>query len=124
MGHNKIAVVTGASQGIGRAVSTGLLRAGWDTVLVSRNAARLQQVIEQVGPVQAQALAWQCDISVAGEVDALFAAVKARFGRIDLLFNNAGISGPAGTIDEIPVAGWEQTLAVNLNGAFLCARAA
>lgn len=123
-GNEKVAVVTGASQGIGRAVASGLLRAGWHTVFVARQHAALQQAIAQVEGAPAQALAVPCDVSVAEEVDALFAKTRATFGRVDLLFNNAGISGPGGTIDQIPVAEWERTVAVNLHGAFLCARAA
>ncbi|MES2606894.1 MAG: SDR family oxidoreductase [Pseudomonadota bacterium] len=121
---NKTAVVTGASSGIGRAVAIGLLRAGWNTVFISRRLETLTDAIAIAGKTEAEAMALTCDVSKAEEVDAAFRQIQARFGRIDLLFNNAGISGPAGTIDEIPVAGWDQTVAVNLNGAFLCARAA
>jgi NAD(P)-dependent dehydrogenase (short-subunit alcohol dehydrogenase family) len=125
MGSNaKIALVTGASQGIGKAVATGLVQAGWTTVFVGRQQQRLQQAVEAAAGGHARAIALQCDVSVAEQVETLFATVMEKFGRVDLLFNNAGISGPGGTIDEIPVAGWEQTLAVNLSGAFLCARAA
>jgi NAD(P)-dependent dehydrogenase (short-subunit alcohol dehydrogenase family) len=120
----KTAIVTGASQGIGKACAIGLLQAGWNTVFVSRNEAALLAAISTAGEVKAKALALVCDISRAEQVDALFANVVATFGHVDLLFNNAGISGPRGSIDEVPLAGWEQTLSINLHGAFLCARAA
>ena len=120
----KTAIVTGASSGIGRACAIGLLRAGWHTVFVSRHAEALAAAIRDAGEVNAEALALTCDISNAEQVEELFAKVMAAFGRIDLLFNNAGISGPRGTVDEISVTEWERTVAVNINGSFLCARAA
>ena len=122
--QRKTAVVTGASSGIGKAVATGLLKAGWNTVFISRHADALATAIAAAGDTEAEAMAEVCDVSKADEVAATFKRVQAHFGRVDLLFNNAGISGPAGTIDEIPVSAWDQTVAVNLNGAFLCARAA
>jgi NAD(P)-dependent dehydrogenase (short-subunit alcohol dehydrogenase family) len=120
----KIAVVTGAGQGIGKACATGLLKAGWHTVFIGRRVALLEAAIREAGTVQAQSLALSCDVSDADAVDATFAKITATFGRIDLLFNNAGMSGPRGTVDEIAVADWEQTVATNVNGAFFCARAA
>ena len=118
----RIAVVTGASQGIGRAVAIGLLRDGWHTVLLGRRVDRLEAAIAEAGT--SKALAIGCDVSRSDDVEAAFARVMAAFGRVDLLFNNAGISGPGGTIDEIPLAGWHDTVATNLHGAFNCARAA
>jgi NAD(P)-dependent dehydrogenase (short-subunit alcohol dehydrogenase family) len=119
-----VAIVTGASQGIGKAVATGLLHAGWNTVFVSRRLPELQQAIRDAGVVKATALALACDVSRSLEVDAVFASAITAFGRVDLLFNNAGISGPSGTIDEIPLDEWEQTVEINLKGMFNCARAA
>jgi NAD(P)-dependent dehydrogenase (short-subunit alcohol dehydrogenase family) len=120
----KIAVVTGAGQGIGKACATGLLKAGWHTVFAGRNVDKLEAAIRDAGKVEARALAVRCDVSNAKDVDQLFAKVLATFGRVDLLFNNAGISGPRGTPDEVGIAEWEQTVATNVNGAFFCARAA
>jgi NAD(P)-dependent dehydrogenase (short-subunit alcohol dehydrogenase family) len=120
----KVALVTGAGSGIGKACAIGLLRAGWHTVFVGRRVEPLQEAIAEAGASAGAALALGCDIGRVDEVEALFARVKQRFGRLDLLFNNAGMMGPAGTIDTIPLEGWHQTLAVNLEGAFLCARAA
>ncbi len=122
--RSRTAVVTGASQGIGKACAVGLAQAGWNTVFVGRNVAALQAAMAEADADQAAVMSVQCDVSKPDQVEALFDAVIRKFGRIDLLFNNAGISGPGGTIDEIPLDGWEQTVAVNLNGAFLCARAA
>ncbi|MDR0779914.1 MAG: SDR family oxidoreductase [Pseudomonadales bacterium] len=121
---SKVALVTGAGSGIGKACAIALARAGWRTVFVGRRVALLQAAIAEAGVEEGAAVALGCDVSRAAEVDALFAQVKQRFGRLDLLFNNAGMLGPAGTIDAISLEGWHQTLAVNLEGAFLCARAA
>lgn len=123
--RSKTAIVTGASHGIGKACALGLLQAGWNTVFVSRNPQALQLALAEGVPTGAAgALALPCDVSNEQQVEAMFDKVQETFGRVDLLFNNAGISGPGGTIDEIPVSGWNQTVAVNLTGAFLCARAA
>lgn len=113
-------VVTGASAGIGRAVAERFLAEGWNVALVARRAAALADMARG----RERALALPCDVSDAGAVDAAFAATVARFGRIDALFNNAGISRPAGLIDEIPLSDWADTVAVNLTGMFLSARAA
>jgi NAD(P)-dependent dehydrogenase (short-subunit alcohol dehydrogenase family) len=113
-------VVTGASSGIGRATAERFLAAGWNVAFLARRADALA---EAVGG-RDSALAVPCDVSDAGSVDAAFPDVAARFGRIDALFNNAGLSKAAGLIDEIPLSDWTDTLAVNLTGMFLCARAA
>ncbi|OYX43644.1 MAG: 3-oxoacyl-ACP reductase [Rhodobacterales bacterium 32-67-9] len=113
-------VVTGASAGIGRRVALRFLDAGWSVALIARRG----DVLDGIVAGRDRALALPCDVSDAGAVDAAFAAAAARFGRIDALFNNAGISRPAGLIDEIPLADWTDTVAVNLTGMFLCARAA
>lgn len=120
----KVAVVTGAGQGIGKACATGLLKNGWHTVFIGRRAPLLEAAIAEAGDVQAEALALTCDVSDAVAVEEAFAKIEAAFGRVDLLFNNAGMSGPRGTLDEISVSEWEKTVATNINGAFLCARAA
>ncbi|MEY4641748.1 MAG: hypothetical protein RLZZ227_1742 [Pseudomonadota bacterium] len=120
----RIAIVTGAGQGIGKACAIGLLKAGWHTVFAGRDLHKLDSAIVEAGAVAASALALTCDISKADEVELLFEQVMRRFGRVDLLFNNAGISGPRGTLDEIAVDEWERTVATNINGSFLCARAA
>lgn len=116
----KTIVITGASAGIGKATALTFLKAGWNVALLARRQAELEAVADG----HPNALAVLCDVTQEGAVDAAFAATVARFGRIDALFNNAGISRPATTIDEIPLSDWTDTLAINLTGMFLCARAA
>lgn len=113
-------VVTGASAGIGRAVAGRFLVAGWNVALIARRGG----LLAEAAGGHPSALPLACDVTDAVAVEAAFDAAQRRFGRIDVLFNNAGISRPAGPIDEIPLADWYDTVAVNLNGMFLCARAA
>ncbi|PWJ83808.1 NADP-dependent 3-hydroxy acid dehydrogenase YdfG [Pseudaminobacter salicylatoxidans] len=124
MANGKTAVVTGAGTGIGKAVAAALLKAGWNTVFVGRRKNLLDDAIAAVGPTEAKALSLACDISKADEVEALFADVEKAFGRVDLLFNNAGMGYKSTLIDEIPVEVWNEVIDVNLTGSFLCARAA
>ncbi len=124
MTNGKTAIVTGAGTGIGKAAAIALLRAGWNTVFVGRRKSLLDDAIAQAGPTEARALAIACDISKADEVDALFAGAAETFGRVDLLFNNAGMGYKSTLIDEIPVEVWNDVVGVNLTGSFLCARAA
>jgi NAD(P)-dependent dehydrogenase (short-subunit alcohol dehydrogenase family) len=120
----RTAIVTGAGTGIGKSAATALLKAGWNTVFCGRRKALLDQAIVEAGTTEAKALAVACDISSPDEVEALFAETVAKFGRVDLLFNNAGMSYKSTPIDEIPVEVWNDVVAVNLTGSFLCARAA
>ena len=113
-------VVTGASAGVGRAVAELFLDEGWNVALLARREALLGEVSRG----HEATLTLGADVSDWQAVDAAFARADARFGRIDVLFNNAGLSRPAGLIDEIPVADWQDTVAVNLNGMFYAARAA
>ena len=121
---DRIALVTGAGTGIGAAVATTLLRDGWHTVLTGRRLDRLEQVAASASGAKGRALPVACDITIAAEVDSLFARIKSEFGRLDLLFNNAGMGSKGMPIDEIPVEVWQDVVNVNLTGSFLCARGA
>jgi NAD(P)-dependent dehydrogenase (short-subunit alcohol dehydrogenase family) len=120
----RTAIVTGAGTGIGKAAAIALLRAGWNTVFCGRRRAVLDQAVAEAGTAEAKALAVACDITRPDEVDALFAKAVETFGRVDLLFNNAGMGYKSTPIDEIPVEVWNDVVGVNLTGSFLCARAA
>lgn len=124
MANGKTAIVTGAGTGIGKAVATALLKEGWNTVFCGRRQALLEQAVSYAGPTEARALPVACDISKPDQVDALFETVAGVFGRVDLLFNNAGMGYKSTPIDEIPVEVWNEVVGVNLTGSFLCARAA
>jgi NAD(P)-dependent dehydrogenase (short-subunit alcohol dehydrogenase family) len=120
MSEPGVAVVTGAGSGIGRVVARALLDAGWRVALAGRRAEPLH---ETAGDARA-ALVVATDVADPDSVAALFAAVRAAWGRVDLLVNNAGMFGPFGEVDEISVDDWLAAVAVNLTGAFLCAREA
>ncbi len=120
----KTAIVTGAGTGIGRSVASAMLKAGWNTVFVGRRQAMLDDAVAGAGASTAKPLAVSCDISREDEVDAMFETVVESFGRVDLLFNNAGMAYKSTPIDEIPVSVWNDVVGVNLTGSFLCARAA
>jgi NAD(P)-dependent dehydrogenase (short-subunit alcohol dehydrogenase family) len=124
MGNGRTAIVTGAGTGIGKAAATALLKAGWNTVFVGRRQKLLDAAIAEAGATGAKALAFACDVSKEAAVDALFSAAVETFGRVDLLFNNAGMGYKSTLIDEIPVEVWNDVVGVNLTGSFLCARAA
>jgi NAD(P)-dependent dehydrogenase (short-subunit alcohol dehydrogenase family) len=120
----KVALVTGAGSGIGQACATALLNDGWSVVFVGRRADALQAAIDAAGAAGRNALAAPCDVSDDQAVAALFDSVKQRFGRLDLLFNNAGMGLPVKTPDEVGAEAWRQIVNVNLNGAFYCLAAA
>ncbi len=121
--RHRIGVVTGAGSGIGRAVAVELLRAGWSLALAGRRTETLEETAALVPG--ATALAVRTDVSSPDDVAALFAAVRERFGRLDLLFNNAGTFGPGGVpVEELSYDAWRHVVDTNLNGAFLCAQAA
>jgi NAD(P)-dependent dehydrogenase (short-subunit alcohol dehydrogenase family) len=118
-----VALVTGAGSGIGRASALALLADGWQVALVGRRREALEQTAAQSGAGE-RALAVPCDVCRPAAVDAAFAATVGRFGRLDMLFNNAGTNTASKTIDELTVDEWNTVISVNLHGAFLCARAA
>jgi len=121
---SKIALVTGAGTGIGRATSLALLRAGYAVALAGRRAEPLQAVVAEAGELGGHALAVPTDVGDPDSVKALFAAIDARFGRLDLLFNNAGSGAPAVPLDELPFETWKKVVDVNLTGPFLCTQEA
>ena len=121
--HNKVAVVTGAGTGIGKAVTLALLRDGYCVALAGRRREPLERTAAEAGRA-ARALVVPADVSDAGSVQTLFAAVQESFGRVDLLFNNAGIFVPGVEIDALSVEQWKAVVDINLTGYFLCAREA
>jgi NAD(P)-dependent dehydrogenase (short-subunit alcohol dehydrogenase family) len=122
--HNRVAIVTGAGSGIGAASAQALLADGWRVALAGRRADALQQAIAKAGDpfgdIAQRALAVPTDVTQAKQVAALFDAVVKRFGRVDLVFNNAGMGAPAVPIDELPLEKWQQVVDTNLNGTFYC----
>jgi NAD(P)-dependent dehydrogenase (short-subunit alcohol dehydrogenase family) len=120
---NKIAIVTGAGTGIGKAVTLALLADGYRVALAGRRREPLEQTAAESGVI-ARTLIVPTDVSDPAAVQALFAAVQERFGRLDLLFNNAGIFVPGIEIDALTVEQWRAVVDINLTGSFLCAREA
>jgi NAD(P)-dependent dehydrogenase (short-subunit alcohol dehydrogenase family) len=116
----KVAVVTGAGSGIGRAVARLMLADGYRVALAGRREAQLHETADG----HPEALALPCDVTKPDDVERLFEATRQRWGRVDVLFNNAGVFGPAASVDEISLADWNATVAVNLTGCMLCAAAA
>ena len=120
----QVALVTGAGSGIGKACATALLLDGWQVVFVGRREAALQAAIAEAcaqhGADGARAIAMPCDVSDAVAVTQLFETVQQRCGRLDLLFNNAGIMLPATLPDGYAVDAWKQAVDINLNGAYYC----
>jgi NAD(P)-dependent dehydrogenase (short-subunit alcohol dehydrogenase family) len=125
MSSNKIAVVTGGGTGIGKAAALALLGAGWSVVLAGRRADKLEQALAEAGAGASRALALQTDVGDPASVRALFAKTKEKFGRLDLLFNNAGIGTPGGVmLEDLSVEQWRAVVDTNLTGAFLCTQEA
>ncbi len=117
----KIALVTGAGSGIGRAVALALAKVGFTVVLAGRRLPQLEQVAREAG---SGSIAVTADVTDRASVDALFARVAQEFGRLDLLFNNAGVSTPPAPLEDVTLEQWRSVVDTNLTGAFLCTQAA
>jgi NAD(P)-dependent dehydrogenase (short-subunit alcohol dehydrogenase family) len=122
--HDRVAVITGAGTGIGKAVSLALSRAGYRVALTGRNAARLDAVVAATGAGPEHAIALAAEVGDPAAVKRLFVAVARAWGRIDLLFNNAGSGAPAVPMEELSYEQWRSVLDANLTGSFLCAQEA
>jgi NAD(P)-dependent dehydrogenase (short-subunit alcohol dehydrogenase family) len=124
MALEKVALVTGAGSGIGKHVALALLREGYTVVLSGRRVETLEAVAEEGKASGSRAMAIAADVSDPDSVRDLFAAIKESFGRLDLLFNNAGVFTPAFSIEDVPYAQWKASVDTNLTGAFLCTQEA
>ena len=121
MATTGVAVVTGASSGLGRCIAQALLAAGWQVAVAGRREDALRETLASAAGPDAAGLAVPTDVTVPESVAALFEAVHQRWQRVDLLVNNAGMFGPPGAVDEISWQQWQQAVDTNLTGAFLCA---
>jgi NAD(P)-dependent dehydrogenase (short-subunit alcohol dehydrogenase family) len=117
-------MVTGAGSGVGRAVALGLQAAGYSVVLAGRRVARLEETASMADGVGARMLAVAADVRQTDSVKQLFSRTREAFGRLDLLFNNAGVSAPAIPMEDLSLVQWSEVVNVNLTGAFLCAQQA
>ena len=120
----RIAVITGAGSGVGRASALGLLRHGWTVVLNGRRIERLEETQAMAGDDAARTLAVAADVSNADGVASLFAQVRETYGRLDMLFNNAGGGSPPVLLEDLTLEQWQRVVDLNLTGAFLCTQEA
>jgi NAD(P)-dependent dehydrogenase (short-subunit alcohol dehydrogenase family) len=120
----RFAAVTGAGTGVGRAVAIALAKAGYSLVLAGRRQDKLAAVAAEINAVGSQAIAMPTDVTNRDSILALFATVKSSFGRLDVLFNNAGIGAPPLPLEDLPFDTWQQVVATNLTGMFLCTQEA
>ena len=120
----KVALVTGAGTGVGKAVAIALAKAGYNLVLAGRRKEPLDQTAAEVNAAGSQALVAPTDVSKREQILALFDKVKSTFGRLDVLFNNAGIGAPPVPLEDLPYETWQNVVATNLTGMFLCTQEA
>ena len=121
---NKVALVTGAGSGVGRYAALALLNDGFSVAMAGRRADALEETINLAGTNSSSALAVPTDVTDPQAVNKLFEATKKRFGRLDLLFNNAGMGAPAKPLEELTIKQWKDVVDVNLTGSFLCTQEA
>ncbi len=121
---NRVAIVTGAGSGIGQAVAVALLAEGYRVALAGRRKERLEAALAAAGPAAAGGLVVPTDVTDPASVAALFARTREAFGRLDLLFNNAGVNAPGIPLEELSLAQWRAVVDTNLTGLFLCTQEA
>jgi NAD(P)-dependent dehydrogenase (short-subunit alcohol dehydrogenase family) len=117
MSTKKFAAVTGANRGIGRVTAITLAKSGWQVALLGRDGAGVAEVAREIG---AAALPLQCDVGNRTSVAEAFANIKSRFGRLDLLFNNAGVVPPAALLEDVKEEDWQRIFDINVSGTFFC----
>jgi NAD(P)-dependent dehydrogenase (short-subunit alcohol dehydrogenase family) len=122
--QNRVALVTGAGTGVGKAVALALLKSGYSVALAGRRQEMLEQTVKEAGANGKNALVVPTDVGKPDQVTALFVQIKQKFGRLDTLFNNAGGNAPGVPFDELPYDKWQAVVDVNLTGMFLCAQGA
>lgn len=120
----KVALITGAGSGVGKAATLALAEAGYACVLAGRREAPIEAVAAEITGAGGAALAVSADVGDPASVENLFQAAKTRFGRVDVVFNNAGMNAPATPIEDVSFDDWQAVVAANLTGVFLCAQAA
>jgi len=120
----KIALVTGAGSGIGKVTAFGLLDDGWHVIVTGRRLDPLNDVVNTAKAKGQSAEAFSCDVTDPASVQSLFDHIEVTHGRLDLVFNNAGVNAPAVPVDELPLEKWFNAINTNVTGVFLCARAA
>lgn len=121
MSNHKFAAVTGANRGIGRVTSISLAKEGWRVALLGRDVAGVTAVAQEIGNA---ALAVQCDVGDRDSVAQAFATIKSNFGRLDLLFNNAGVVPKAALLEDVEAEDWEHIFNINVGGTFYCTQEA
>jgi NAD(P)-dependent dehydrogenase (short-subunit alcohol dehydrogenase family) len=117
-GHGKVALITGAGSGVGRSVAISFLKDGYKVALVGRRADALAETIKLGGGSEANALALPTDVTVPAQVDAAFAATVKKFGRVDVVFNNAGVNAPGIPLEDLSIEQWRNVVDTNLSGVF------